>query len=179
MGMWGNLNEANNAPKYIILPTSNATGNMVYGNTTLAAFVNNEIIDLYGVPGANNNPNGAHAGWTVETVFTGPVSGFAVANAGGDYTNGDYILVSNGTLNAYGTITTTNTGGVLSVAVGNSAGAGFVNTSSAVLTYHTANTEANGAVVTVTLGGRAGRKQYETLVAMSSIMQTNTGADPI
>ena len=175
----GRLNIANNAPKYTILAGSNTTGNGVYANTTESAFIHNTVVDLFGVPGANSNSNSAHAGWIVETLGSGPVKAFNVANGGISYTNTDYVTVSNGSINAYGLITTNATGGIISVAMGNSAGGGFVNNSISTVTITSSSNTAAGGVITVTLGGRANRKQYEVLVAASSITSNSTGAVPI
>lgn len=102
------------------------------------------------------------------------------------YSNTDYIVVSNATVNATASITTNASGGTLTFAVTN-AGL-FSNTianTQLVVTAYAANGQSGGSgsgatfsanvigstggTVTVTLGGRAGRVSYETVVAMGSL----------
>lgn len=69
------------------------------------------------------------------TVFniTGPVTNVIITSGGSGYSSTDYIVVSNGSINATATITVNSTGGILTTTVTNG-GNGFVNSSVAVIT---------------------------------------------
>jgi hypothetical protein len=180
MSLWGNKNIANNAPKWRNIATANVRGSAVYGNSTPNAFVNNVTISLFGTPGhtlANTTGQATAAGWVMETVGAGPVSGYTITAGGTGYSNADTVTVSNGSINAHGVVTTNSTGGITSIKTGNTAGSGFYTPAKSVVTLTTST--GTGANVGVTLGGRAGRHQYETLVAMSSITSNSSGALPI
>lgn len=170
MSAWGKNDTANNAPKWknVIAVADGTRGNTLFANTTPNAFMNNATIGIYGVDLAHANHNGAGPGWIMESQFTGPVIGYVVANGGLGYTNADSVTVSNGTVNATGTLVTNATGGVVSVTpVAN--GAGFTNNSILHIALTSSSNTAAGAVITPTLGGRANRKQYEILASLGSI----------
>ncbi len=125
-------------------------------------------------------------GFTNASTVTYPANAVATFTIGGGagYANGETVLVSNGVVNAHGTVVTDANGKITSIAL-ESAGRGFSTANDATVTITTANgTNGNvsvatisggsGASFTVKLGGRAGRVHYETLVAMNSL----TGASP-
>jgi hypothetical protein len=148
--------------------TSNATANMISVSVTS--------------PGA---------GWTntgmaviafnrekhVNTVsYTGTATGYA---------NTDYILISNGTVNATANVSTNSTGGTLTFTINNVGLFSNTQTNTALVvaakaangaasggsgaTFSANLTTSTGGTVTIALGGRAGRVHHETLVAMGSL----------
>lgn len=170
---------ANSAPKFKVLATSNASCIDAFGNVTVGAFVQGQAVGVFGVDAAEAKASKmiAHPGWVKITQGTGPVNGLAVANGGSGYANTDLVRVSGGTSNAAGSITTNSTGGIVSVTL-TSGGQGFktVATSTAAVTNSSGGASAgSGGVISLTLGGRAGRKTAETLVAFGTI--TGDAAD--
>lgn len=177
MPLWGNQDQANNAPKWFVLSGvgSNANGYVAYGNTTVSQFVQNEIvaIELITDPemannfsGANNA--GAHTGWSLRTQGTGPVSGISIAVGGnGSYpqnTTG-YVIFSGNTsgTGANAQFYTDYTGNVNSVVL--ITGGSLYNVAPLAFA-NVANGGTNAAVFTVATGGRAGRIQRETLATI-------------
>lgn len=166
MSLWGKIDRANNAPKYMVFAVSNATGNVAFSNTTVGAFIPGVSAGIFGVTPAEANTlqRGVSPGWVVETRGTGPVTSLRIANGGVDYANSDKIRISGGTTNATGTLTTNSTGGITSVTLVNP-GAGFINVANSTLAVTNATNGSTGgsnASITFTLGGRAGRINYET-----------------
>lgn len=156
MSLWGNIDQANNAPKYKILPNSPNTGVQLYG-TTVVGLDDGE---------AAATGNLASPGWVRVERGTGPVATITINSGGTGYANADTIKVSGGTTNAAATLTTDGNGTITTVTLTN-AGAGFTNVSSSTLAITTSGgTTANLAF---TLGGRAGRVMTETLVALTNM----------
>lgn len=100
--------------------------------------------------------HGLSAGWDLIKWGTGPVTSFTVnTTPTANYANGETIVISGGSANALGTITTNATGNATSVAV-TYAGMGFTNTASATVNYsrqlHLANVTATGTPTGYTAG---------------------------
>lgn len=182
MPLWGNLDQANNAPKYQVIAGPKAYGAYVNGevafqNTTPGAFIYEQAVGVYGVNATAvatyaNSHNGrypAHSGWVEQRLGTGPIISIVETSANtSGYTNADVVTVVSGEAggNATASIVTSNTGAILSVNITNP-GYGFVNVlNSNNVVINTASNTAVGAVFEATAGGKAGRVQWETLVAM-------------
>lgn len=148
MSLWGNKDQANNAPKgHGFFAETNAYGNAVFGNTTSSAFVNNQVYGVFGVDQteAGVKGRGVTPGWNLVRSGTGPVSGVSVANVGVAFATGETITISNGSSNGILTITangfagnsTTNAaaGNISSVSVTNG-GAGFVTNTGVVFAFN-------------------------------------------
>ena len=185
MAQWGNTDDAANSVLWAVSQlnktanTANQTD--LFGNTTTGAFIAGEVVGQHGVDTteaantASDYKKVAHAGWNLKTQGTGPVTALTIVAGGSGYSNNDTIKVvaaGTGAVNATATISTNTTGGITAVTLTNP-GAGFTN-ASVIATYANstggstvAGTSAN---VVATVGGRAGRTQYETLVAMGSIV---------
>lgn len=148
--------------------TSNGTANMVsvvvtgggsgFTNTSMAAITFNREKHLFGIN---------------------------VSGTGTDYGNTDYIVVSNGTVNAIANVETDGSGDPLTFTITNVGlfPANIANNQLVVNIYAANGASSNGTgttftanaapstggTVTLTLGGRANRVHYETLVAMGSL----------
>lgn len=156
MSLWGSKDQANNAPKYKILPNSPNTGIDLYGT---------KVVGLDdGETAASGNV--AHSGWVRVERGTGPVSEITITTAGTGYSNTDTVKVSGGTVNATATIGTDGAGAITSVTI-TDGGAGFSNVSSSTLAITTS--AGTGAALAFTLGGRAGRVMTEVLVTQSNM----------
>jgi hypothetical protein len=140
--------------------TSNNTA--LWENTTPEAFQKNGYAPEYAVGqfawstaqqanGAGENNLVSVAGWNLRRAFEGPVISFAVGTSSANAANGESVLVSNGSLNAYGIVTTNSSGNMTSVALGNSGGR-FVNSS--ILAYSFTR-EKHLLTITVTANGGA------------------------
>lgn len=162
MSLWGNV-AANSSlePKFKILATSNAIGNAIYANVTVAAFINNESVGLFGVDSANALASNIYStpGWVVVHHGTGPVVSYT-ATGGTGFANGETFYVSGGTVNATGNLTSNATSN-LSSATLKLSGAGFSNAST--LTVHF-NREQHLANVTVT-GTTSGYSNTDVVTA--------------
>lgn len=185
MSMWGNQNQANNAPlgEVTSSPKVKATGEATFANTTPNAFLDGAIVGTYGVTAANaaNIENATSVGWITETVFTGPMTALAVANGGTGYSNTDQVAITAlGTTTANAATITTNANGTITAVtlVANVTVGAANDITYAVQTANGTASAGTGATFTPTLGGRAGRRQYETIVAMSS-MTSNAGPTPL
>jgi hypothetical protein len=167
MPLWGNKDQANNAPKYKILPNSTANGSVLFG-TQVVGIDDGETTTRPGV---------AHAGWQRVERGTGPVSTIVVSAAGSGYNNTDVVRVSGGTVNALANVVTNGSGGITAVNIFQN-GTGFVNNSTITTTVAVSNTGAasagTGATLTVTLGGRANRVFSETLITQSNMTANNS-----
>lgn len=140
MSLWGNVDNANNKPKFA--NTADVTG------MTVAE--------------AQANTGVANPGWVKVTLGTGPVVSIAISAGGTGYANGASLTFA--TTNGSGaavTLSTNSTGGITSVTIS----AGGQYTAAPVITAPTGT----GANLVATVAGRAGRSFKETLVAMSSI----------
>lgn len=139
MAQWGNLDAANNAPKWKSIATGSSIpnrGNTVYANTTIGAFINNETLGVFGtdVVEAAALPGNGTPGWTLTRVGTGYVTGLTVSGGSG-FANGDSLTISNGSSNGTATLTTNATGNLVSASIG-SGGTGFVNTTMVVIGFN-------------------------------------------
>jgi hypothetical protein len=174
MSLNGSIDQANNAPKYAIAGGLGVTANgqVMFGNTTISAYVVNTAMGVFGVDSTEAGVAGegkkvAHAGWNLRKSGTGPVASIKIVNAGNDYKTGGWITFAGGGgsgANASYTVnTTTNTVNSITLISG---GSNYTGTPTANIA------NANGAItasIAVTMGGRAGRVHYETLVAMGSM----------
>lgn len=157
MPLWGNHNNANNAPKFTVQANTGGKGTQLYG--TVVQAVNAVSAE------ANTNYGLSTPGWTYKKVGTGPVASLNIGAGGTLYSNSDTITVSGGTTNATANIVTDGNGVITSLTnlVG---GAGFTNSATVAITTSTGS----GATITATLGGRANRVQYEILVALNDVL---------
>ena len=165
MSLWGNLDQANNAPKSTDaggLGVS-ANGEVLFGNTQVSAYVTNAALGVFGVDAteqalATANKS-AHAGWVLRKAGTGPIVEIS-ANTGSYSPDGNvYLTFSGGTANAQ--ITTNSVSKLITGVVVNDGGSYF--------TAPTATAVNANVSFTITMGGRANRVQTETLVAMGSV----------
>jgi len=182
MSLWGNLDAANNAPKYGDTggyggSTPQVSGNtqVYYSNTKTGSFITNAAIGVFGVDAVEQQNVGSsantllgkpqHAGWVVRKTGMGPITSIT-ANSGAVGVN-SYITITQG--NGYdGTGNTAanaqisvNTAGYITSITINNPGL-YANTP--IATPNTGN-----AVFTVTTGGRSNRVTTETIVAMGSM----------
>jgi hypothetical protein len=163
MALWGKINQANNAPKYNILAEASANGAVMFANTTVSAFITNQVDGVYGQY-ANSTPK-THSGWNLRREGTGPVTGLTITVGGTGYSNSGVVTISGGTSNATANVTT-NGSGVITAISNLTAGAGFKNSSNTVVAISGGG---SGATLTPVLGGRAGRLHDEVLVATGSM----------
>ena len=161
MPLWGSKDQANNAPKYHILPNSVDDGNTLFG-TQVVGLDDGEI---------QSGRKADHAGWVRVQRGTGPVTSITITSGGTGYANSDTVKVSGGTTNAAANVVTNGNGTITTVTL-SSGGSGFVNTSTANLTI-TTSAGTNAALVAV-LGGRANRVQTEVLVTQSGMTANNS-----
>lgn len=160
MPLWGNKDQANNAPKFKILPTAANTGSDLFG-TEVVGLDNGEV----------SSGNIAHSGWVRVERGTGAVASLTITAAGTLYANTDTVTVSGGTTNATATVATNANGSITAVTLTNG-GSGFANVSSANVVITTS--AGTGATLTPVLNGRAGRVHTEVLVAMASMTANNS-----
>jgi hypothetical protein len=170
MSLWGNVDQANNAPKSTDAGGHgvSANGEVLFGNTQISAFITDAAVGVFGVDtteqglATSNKP--AHAGWILRKAGTGPVVTIT-ANTGSYSPDGNVYLTftgggeANTTANAQ--ITTNSVSKLITGVV--------VNEGGSYLTAPIASAVNANAVFTITMGGRADRIQTETLVAMGSV----------
>lgn len=189
MALWGNLDAANNAPKQTdtpgyggSTPQVTANGQVYFGNTKTDAFITNAQIGIFGIDTTEKGVTtgeaiaAQHAGWNIRKAGMGPVLTIT-ANTGAVSANG-YITFSGGSkvtgsgnTAANAQIYVNTAGYIVNVTV--RSGGMYANTPVAAAA-------SGNAVFTITMGGRANRVQYETLVAMGSMIGDGTTAeDPI
>jgi hypothetical protein len=178
MSLWGNLDAANNAPKWGDTAgyggsSGSVTANtqVYYGNTRTSAFITGAQVGVFGVDQTEtqvarrnkSNAKPAHAGWTIRKAGMGPVltvtanSGAVASNTHIVFTQGGYYAGS-GNTTANATISCNAAGYITSIAV--TTPGLYANTPNAAVFTGTSN-----AVFTITMGGRANRVQNETIVA--------------
>ena len=173
MSGWGNTNVATAAPSFKILPQQKANGQVLFGNTTVGAFIPNQVVGVVDVNAANTlltAYNGVSAGWNLVKYGTGQIKSVTVTTPGSGYANAtDYVTftsTSNSSVNATANIVTTASGNIANI-TNLVSPAGFTNTSTITTTITTVG--GTLGVVAPVLGGRAGRVSFETLVAIGSI----------
>lgn len=180
MALWGNKDEANNAPKYAVAGGYgvSANGQALYQNTKISAFISGEAVGVFGVNTAevsgtytgDDQDYAAHAGWNLRKAGTGPVTSIAVVSPGAGYN------IGGGAANGFITFTGgfgaganaqwfANANGSVTTVVLLAQGSGYNVAPTAAI----ANTNTAIATFAVSVGGRAGRVSYETLVAMGSL----------
>ena len=162
MSLWGNKDQASNAPKFKINPDSPLRGPALYGT---------QIIGWHA--GDLPQHRAQNPGWQQITYGRGPLAGLTMVVGGSGYSNTDRVRVAGaaGSVNASATLVTNATGGIVSVAVSN-VGGKFVNTSTTSVSIFNANNTpsvGSGATFTFKLGGRANRITMETLVTQTSM----------
>ena len=162
MSLWGNKDQANNAPKFKIKARSPNTGVQLYSTSIVGVHTGDMAVSP-----------AQHPGWAQIKYGMGPLANVSILVGGSGYSNTDTIRVSGtaNTTNATATLTTNATGGIVSLAI-TSNGAKFVNNSTTTLAVanSTGGSSAGfGATFTVVLGGRANRVFMETLVAQTSM----------
>lgn len=178
MSSWGMVDSNTSEPLWAatvlkLAPTS-ANAAVVYGNTNVSVIVTGTAI---GVFGANTQETTntlvstaagkmAHAGWVQRTAGMGGVVSIT-ANSGAYGTNSFVTFSNGGTGNtAANASVTVNQNGLINGVT--------INTNGLYLTTPTAVPVSGNAAFTVVMGGRANRTQYETLVAASSMVGSNT-----
>ena len=167
---------------------ANATGTITTNATSNIASVS------FGAAGSGAFSNSATINTTVQFHRQKHVVGLVVTNANQGYANTDYIVVSNGSVNARATFVTNGTGGFVTANVTVTEVGLFGNTAAnatAVVTVYATNGAASngtgngtfsanlaastgGAIGTFVLSGRANRVTYETLVAGRSFAANNS-----
>jgi len=81
MSLWGNNDDANNAPKFAVAGGLGVAvnGETLYQNTTTSAYVTNIQLGTFGVDSTEQSVDsantGAHAGWILRTEGTGGRAG--------------------------------------------------------------------------------------------------------
>jgi hypothetical protein len=183
MALWSNTDNAAGGIKTPRAFTTIQTGNTASATTTLSntkigQFTAGQIVGIYGVDvteqgitndstkaSANSHP--AHSGWVLRRQGTGGIISIT-ANTNAFTTNGSVTFSGGGTgaTPAVATVVVNGNGSVNSLVITNP---GVYSATP------TAVPPSGNAAFTVTVGGRIGRVQTETLVAMSSMI--NSGAD--
>lgn len=147
----------------------------MFNNTTPGAFISGVAVGVFGADATEtqvSNADGiAHAGWLVRRAGTGPVASFTITAAGNSFANGETITVSNGSTNATGTVTTNATGNMTSIAV-TSGGAGWANTTMAVISF---DRQKHVLAITVT-GSTSGYSNSDTIRVSNTAATINATA---
>ena len=125
-----------NATVVILSSNAYATGSYVGNSVTFSSYEKSTF------------GRSLSSGWELVKYGTGPVNAFTVnTTATSAYANGETIIISGGSANALGTVTTNGTSNVTSVAV-TYGGYGFTNVGTTTTTYsrqlHLANVTATG-----------------------------------
>lgn len=160
MSEWGNIDYANNIPKYLATNYPGNTNVYLVSDSRLAnaTFGNGEAV--------------AHAGWVKINQGTGFISAIAVSNVTSTlrYANAYLTIPGANTTPANAQLIVLNGNNVSLVL--NSYGAGYANIPAV------SATGANNALLTftVTPGGRMGRVQPETLVTLSEMTVTDANS---
>lgn len=141
MSLWGNIDQANNKPKY--------------ANTA----------DVYGVDATEAGVAGGdvpHAGWVKVTKGKGTVVDVVIVGGGSGYANGEALIFSAG--GAEATVTTDGSGVITGIVI--TSGGTPLEVAPTVTVDTVGGTLAD---LTAVLGGKAGRTMFEVLVAMGSM----------
>lgn len=153
MSLWGNKDQANNAVKFMPIAGSNATGNVVFGNTTPGAFnhARGVIAGLFGVDQteATVAGKGVTQGWVLRKKGLGPVTG-VTATGGAGIANGETVKLSNGSSNGVLTLVSNATSNLASAVITN--GGLFEGNTTVVATF---NREKHLSTVDVTSNATA------------------------
>lgn len=169
MALWGKKDQANNAPKWksIVAGANTTRGNTFFSNATPNALVNNQVVGLFGVDQteATVKGKGVTPGWVIVRTGTGPITAMS-ATGGTGFKTGDTITVSNGSANATATLTANTTGNLVSVAIGDGLGSGYVNSSVVVAGF---NREKHVTVITYT-GTATGYSNTDTIKVSNAII---------
>jgi hypothetical protein len=160
MALWSNSDANTSAPKFA--PAGGigiaSNGDTLFGNTQVGVFGVDTTEQRVAA-----NKKGAHAGWVLRQVGTGPVATIT-ANTGAYSPDGNvYLTFTGGGANtsANAQIVTNGSKQILSITV---ADGGRYQTTPTIGAVANSN-----AVFTIVMGGRANRVSAETLVAMGSM----------
>ena len=182
MPLWGNLDQANNAPKNVVAAATQGqkvTGISSYGNTTPSAIINKAVIGTFAVDTTEmNNANTSVIslqilnGGTGYNSLTSNALVFTPAS-GGAGVAGTYANNANGTITSV-TLTTYGSGyNMPPTVVANSAGTGAVIVARIAEATKGKISHTGWVLRKEGTGGRAGRVSYETLVATGTIASDN------
>ena len=189
MPLWSSNGASNTAaPKHKIVANVPATKTAnLYTNTTPSAFVNNQVVGLYGVTNtevladfpAHGTNKFVTPGWVLRKSGMGPVLSLAITAGGTGYSNNDLLkLTGNGCTNTQANVSTNATGGVVGFSNFTASGGLFPNTSFVTIAIsNTTGGTPNGtsfSAGTLVLGGRAGRVHNEVLVTMNHMTGNST-----
>ena len=192
MSLWGFHDNANNAPKQSATagyggntPQVTSNAQVYFSNTRSGAFITGSAIGVFGVDAyeqinakaSANTLLGVpqHAGWVIRKTGMGPITAIS-ANAGSVGAN-SLITFSQGlgrdgsqlgVSNAVASISVNTAGYITAVTL--TSGGLYANTPIA-----TANS--GNASFTITMGGRANRVTTETIVAMGTIQDRDSGSN--
>lgn len=187
MTLWGNIDTASGNQKPVFANTTNVTSSStIHGK---AANTNTYYGQVYGVSAteaANNTGHGkkvVHAGWVSQKIGTGPIksigwSGGTGYNAAGylRFTDGSVLGDGTGanasftianTLNVMQSYSTNAQWNVINSITVNDGGSLYSNSTLIAVAGPAA---ISNATFTIVLGGRGDRTNYETLVAMGSMV---------
>lgn len=181
MSSWGMVDSNTSVPLWsttaIKLEPTRANANVIFANANVSygqSTSNNMAVGIFGVntQEATNTQVSlaagkfAHAGWVQRTAGMGAVLSIS-ANSGAYGTNSFVTFTNGGTGStvANATVAVNSSGAVTSVTV---------NSGGLYLSTPTAKPVSGNAAFTVTMNGRANRVQYETLVAASSMVGSNS-----
>jgi len=180
MPLWGNIDAANNAPKWkniTVGSSTHTTGNVVYANTTVGAFQPNVAEGVFGVDVAEAHtlsPKSIGPGWVLTKQGTGSIVGVTVPAETLSYNNTDVIRVTSTQAggNAVVNFSTNATGGILTTTI-TTPGSGFLTVNNTItVTNATGGTATGNATATgfvATAGGRAGRINREILAVVKGM----------
>lgn len=159
MSQWGNIDYANNAPKF--LDTNHP------GNTDVYLVSSSRLANAT----FGSGKAVAHQGWVKIKQGTGPITSISVDGGPRTYTNTYLTIAGANTTPANASLLVLGTNTVSVVL--RSGGTGFA--SAPTITANGANNST--LTFTATMGGRAGRVQAETIVALSetTITDANSG----
>jgi hypothetical protein len=166
MSLWNNTDANTSAPKFSVASGIgiSSNGNALYGNTKVGVFGVDTTEQRVAA-----NKDGAHAGWVLRQVGTGPVASIT-ANTGSYSPDGNvYLTFTNGGANttANAQIVTNGSKQILSITINDPGRYERTPTIGAVANANVA--------LTIVMGGRANRATVETIVAMGSM--TGDGSD--
>jgi hypothetical protein len=113
----------------------------MFGNTTVGAFIPNQIVGVVSVNAASHVAGDGitHTGWQVKRSGTGPVVSIAVGAQAGQFANGETVKISPtagaNVVNATAFVTTNATGNIVSMSV-KTGGSGWTNSTNFTYTWN-------------------------------------------
>ncbi len=174
MPLWGNVDLANNKPKFLGINTP---------GSNWARYSNANVFSANAAAVANV-ARGTHPGWVLKRPGTGGVIAINFSNIGnpGTWTTDNVTA----TINSDGAGTGANVkvrvntaAGQLANATVDNPGSGYQNVAAMSVTLSGGGGATGNGNCTIVLGGRAGRVQYETLVAMNSILASGNAQNTV